>query len=59
MGALVAEVICGGIGRGACIRAQLEPVEAQDTADWADKLENMDAWPEEPELVDETDMRGR
>jgi hypothetical protein len=59
MGWPVGEVICGGMGRGACERGQLELADAQDIAECDDMLEKTEACPEDPELVDETEKRGR
>lgn len=58
-GAPVGELSCGGSGRGACMRAQLEPAEVQDMPDCEDMLEKTDAWPDEPELVEDTEILGR
>lgn len=48
----------GGRGRGAWDRGTVE-LEAQDTEDCPELVDQMDAWPDEPELVDETEIRGR
>jgi hypothetical protein len=37
----------------------LDADEPQETAECDDMLENTEAWPDDPELVDETEMRGR
>lgn len=58
-GEVLTPFIVGGSGRGACIRAQLDPTDCQDMADCAELVDQMEAWPEDPELVDETEMRGR
>jgi hypothetical protein len=47
----------GGIGSGAWV-LEVEPV-CQDMLDWAEWVDQMEAWPEEPELTEETEMRGR
>lgn len=54
---LVVEVVEGGIGSGACDR-HVE-VDCHDMEDWAELVDQMEAWPEEPELVDDTDILGR
>lgn len=34
------------------------PPDCHDMAVWAELLDQMEAWPEDPELVDETDILG-
>jgi hypothetical protein len=48
----------GGIGSGACDRLQVE-VDCHDIADCPELVDQIDAWPEDPELVEETEIRGR
>lgn len=48
----------GGIGSGACDRLQVE-ADCQDIEDCPELVDQMEACPEEPELVEETEMRGR
>jgi hypothetical protein len=58
-GGPVGECIVGGMGRGACILEQLDPFEAHDIEDCAEALDQIEAVPEEPELVEDTEIRGR
>jgi hypothetical protein len=44
----------GGIGSGACDR--LLVAECQDMEDRPELTDHREAWPEDPELVDETDI---
>lgn len=48
----------GGIGSGACDRLQVD-ADCQDIEDCPELVDQMEACPEEPELVDETEIRGR
>jgi len=48
----------GGIGRGAIDLPPVVP-ECQEKEDCAELVDHMEAWPDEPELTEEMDMRGR
>lgn len=48
----------GGIGSGACDRLQVD-ADCQDIEDCPELVDQMEACPEEPELVDDTEIRGR
>lgn len=56
-GAPLAVDMGGGIGSGAWHR--LLAVECHDIDDRAELTDHSDAWPEEPELVEETDILAR
>jgi len=48
----------GGMGKGAIDRPPVVP-ECHEKDDWAELVDQMDAWPEEPELTEEMDILGR
>ena len=51
---------CGSIGKGAWLRGQDESPDddAQDMEERAEALDHRELWPDDPELVEDTDMRG-
>lgn len=48
----------GGMGKGAIDRPPVVP-ECHEKDDCAELVDQMDAWPEEPELTEEMDILGR